>query len=475
MPMLHVRFIKCWLLMVTAVAILSGLPPTWALAAEVDDGSKPPDDPMVLIPLVEEPTGPPPPTPWRVAIPLVKPSFREPGGPLSKHRVPIFPASVPAGRQAASLCYDRVSDSAIMFGGMCLGNQWYPHSWYNDVWALDNLSQGQPRWRRLRTRGRAPSPRSFHTAVYDAGTDRMIVFGGYLEPGYYLDGRQHDDKVSICFNDLWVLTNANGIGPNEPGEDGPTWHEVIRQGDPLSPPCRHYHGAGYDPQSGRMIIVGGAESALQAPFADVWTLDAASALEGSAARWRPRPTAAWALEEAGPLPRARFAYAYDARADTFFLYGGTGATLMFSDVWRLRDAVRGEPIAVWEPVVPVNRLDAPSPRRALAGAYDAAGGRFFVFGGYDGLQSFNTTCVLEGADGRAPATWRTLMTHHPQGLPEPRRNLLLLWARDTLALVAGTGGYESVDYNDVWRLTAESLASPIIVTPPTTPKVEPAP
>src|SRR5438105_139183 len=59
----------------------------------------------------------------------------------------------------------------------------------------------EPAWSSLAVSGVKPSPRYLHTAVYDPGSNRMIVFGG----------RQGgpNDHMQV-FGDLWILTNANG-------------------------------------------------------------------------------------------------------------------------------------------------------------------------------------------------------------------------------------------------------------------------
>ncbi len=60
-------------------------------------------------------------------------------------------------------------------------------------------------WAQLAPLGPLPSARDLHSAVYNASSNRMIVFGG---------------RSSACtlFNDTWVLANANGTG-GPPGLD----------------------------------------------------------------------------------------------------------------------------------------------------------------------------------------------------------------------------------------------------------------
>ena len=64
--------------------------------------------------------------------------------------------------------------------------------------------------------GRTFPGREFTSAVYDGITNRMIVFGGATcDP---CGGR----------NDVWVLTNANGLG------GAPAWLELFPSGEPPS-------------------------------------------------------------------------------------------------------------------------------------------------------------------------------------------------------------------------------------------------
>lgn len=75
---------------------------------------------------------------------------------------------------------------------------------FNDVWVLSNANGmgGSGTWLKLTVTPSArltPSARVQHTAVYDPGSNRMMVFGGELNNG---------DGLSYA---TWVLTNANGL------------------------------------------------------------------------------------------------------------------------------------------------------------------------------------------------------------------------------------------------------------------------
>ena len=55
-----------------------------------------------------------------------------------------------------------------------------PADIFSDVWVLTNANglTGTPRWIRLLPAGPGPSPRFYHSAVYEPGTNRLVVFGG---------------------------------------------------------------------------------------------------------------------------------------------------------------------------------------------------------------------------------------------------------------------------------------------------------
>jgi Kelch motif protein/galactose oxidase-like protein len=102
----------------------------------------------------------------------------------------------PPGRSRHSAIYDPVRDRMVVFGGYSPGNVQM-----NDVWAL-SLS-GTPTWSQLAPDGTPPLAREGHEAIYDAGRDRMVVYGGQLPP-----------------EDLWALN----------------WGTVVAVGPPFEPP-----------------------------------------------------------------------------------------------------------------------------------------------------------------------------------------------------------------------------------------------
>jgi hypothetical protein len=83
----------------------------------------------------------------------------------------------------------------IVFGGELFSSS----TLLNDVWVLSNANGlgGTPAWTKLKPTGVLPGTRFFHTAVYDAINNLMMVFAG-------------DNDEAVYFV-TWVLSDANGL------------------------------------------------------------------------------------------------------------------------------------------------------------------------------------------------------------------------------------------------------------------------
>ena len=138
--------------------------------------------------------------------------------------------TAPSAREGLTAVYAAASNRMIVFGG-------YNGSGVNDTWVLSNAngSGGTPAWTQLAPSGTAPPARYFHTAVYAAAGNRMIVFGG---------------RNVVRLNDTWVLSNANGSGGT------PAWTQLAPSG--IVPSAHSYPTAVYDAASGRMVEIGRA-------------------------------------------------------------------------------------------------------------------------------------------------------------------------------------------------------------------------
>ena len=206
----------------------------------------------------------------------------------------------------------RVTDRMIMFGGALGGSS--PCT--NEVLVLDNANGlgANPTWVPLVPSGGPPDARFWHSAVYDPGSNRLIVYGG------------SNCFTAASFNDVWVLENANGSGSTTP-----TWIQLSPSG--VVPAVhRDTHEAVYDPGTRRMIVFGGRNPDSTARD-DVWVLSNANGTEAASPVWTQ-------LNPAGSFPAAR-AFAtgvYDSANNRMTIFRGSDLIQSFNDVWVLSDA-----------------------------------------------------------------------------------------------------------------------------------------
>ena len=152
----------------------------------------------------------------------------------------ISPASGgPGGRYAHTTVYDAGNDRLILFGGLDVaGNP------KNDVWALSLA--GTPTWTQLTPAGTPPSARYGAGALFDRARQRMVLFAGGT-------GTPNE-------NDAWALT----LGAT------PTWTKLTPSGPPQG---RQFHTVSYDPIGDRLLAYGGSSGSI---LSDTWALPLAS-------------------------------------------------------------------------------------------------------------------------------------------------------------------------------------------------------
>jgi len=265
------------------------------------------------------------------------------------------PDLVPA-RAEHSAVYDPGSNTMIVFGGID-GND----NLQNDV-LLDTNANGSGglfagTWSELNLSYPLPPPRIFHSAVYAQKNNRMIVFGGCAD--------------LACFaplNDTWVLTNANGTGGT------PAWTLLSPTGSLPSP--RAYQNAVYDATNNRMIVYSGySGNGSGSSLSDLWVLSNANGLGG---------TPAWAqLSPTGGPPDAVFGSTavYDPATNIMIVFGGGSASFVNS-VWTLSNAngLGGTP--AWTNLIANGTVGSPPVRWSAAAIYDSTSNRMTVYGGY---------------------------------------------------------------------------------------------
>jgi hypothetical protein len=257
-----------------------------------------------------------------------------------------------------------------------------------------------------------PIPRLLHTAIYDPLYGRMIVYGGLA------GGNVFSDVYSLKLDEpsAWVVI-------------------VPGAGLPQAPPRRD-HVAVYDAPRNRMIVFGGCTTEQNfSATKDVFSFDL-----GASPHWTKITP-----DNAGSGPQDRFSLCgiYDPVRERLVIFGGaSGAGEFLSEVWTL--SLSGTPH--WTLMNP-SGIVLPSARDAMSAVYDPVRDRMLVFGGWDGGDYLNDTWALSLAGNGA---WEHVTTGGD--VPSPRRHPALAYdaAGDRLLV---TGGFDGTYLNDLYALS----------------------
>lgn len=243
------------------------------------------------------------------------------GGDPSWIRLPDMPNVI-----FGSAAYDSATRRLMMYG--------FVNATTNQFLILSDADGiGTPTWSTPTVSGTAPLSRYTQSVAYDPSTNRLIVFGGLYRP----------TGLSLTYlNDLWILTNANGVGGT------PQWVQLFPTGGP--PAARGAHSFSYDPQKNEAVLFGGAAATVfdQAgrdvrndAFADLWQLNNANGAG----------TPQWVqLNPVGRKPIGHFYSAMGRDTANQVLPMALGrfeesttynSALLFTDTWRLNLAEVG--------------------------------------------------------------------------------------------------------------------------------------
>lgn len=248
------------------------------------------------------------------------------------------PAIGPAARHSATAIFEAGRNRTIVFGGRS------GDVWFDDLWEVTK-GNGPLTAQRLLAVG-TPGPRAAHVAVFEPAGSRMIVFGGEGPDG--------------LLGDLWSFSTATH-----------TWTPITALGTP--PRARSGASAIYDPVRRRMLLFGGFDGAEKN---DVWSLS----LDGT-------PT--WnelAPSGAPPLPRDHHSAVYDPWFDRMVVFGGRDGSQFFSDASTLTlhaTPAWGHPFT-----------GATAARAGHVAVVDTWNRRMFVTGGTGTGGDLGTTAVL---------------------------------------------------------------------------------
>lgn len=269
----------------------------------------------------------------------------------------------PVARYGQSAAYDSAHHTMMVFGG----SNWTMG--LNDTWILTGADgkHGTPVWLQLATVG-APPVADYSTGMYDAASNRMIIYGG------------------ASGTDVWVLTNANATGTARP-----TWTQLKTSStiENLPTILTDWEKCSYDPVRNVLMVYDST--------AGVWVLTHANGLGGT-------PT--WTLlniPATGPSGRAAFTTVYDPASNRMIVFGGGGGGVDMNDMWALTNANGQSGASAWIPL-PTGTATVPGARSGHTAVYDPASGAMTIFGGIG--QPSDTWTATHASGLTQPPVWK---------------------------------------------------------------------
>jgi hypothetical protein len=174
----------------------------------------------------------------------------------------------PAPRKASMMVYDSMRHVSVLFGGYTAGGN------SAETWEFDGAN-----WNKPTLQGAPPPASHAYSMVYDAGHQRVVLFGG-------------SGPVSMT----WTY-------------DGTAWTNQTLQ---ASPPARRAAAMAYDSVRGVVVLFGGNRDTAQpgrVTLGDTWEWD------GVSLSWEEKATD-------GPAARSSAAMAFDQQRGEVLLFGG---------------------------------------------------------------------------------------------------------------------------------------------------------
>jgi hypothetical protein len=301
--------------------------------------------------------------------------------------------TAPLARYGHSAAMDSANHRMIMFGGNSNTMQ------LNDTWILTNADgqHGQSSW--IPVTAVAPPAADYSAGMYHPASNRMILYGG------------------ASGSDVWVLTNANGLGST-----APEWIQLL----PLGNPADHisdYQRHAYDPVNNIMIVYDSTGG--------VSTLSHANGLGGT-----PVWTQLYVVAN-GPSPRAGFTAVYNPANARMIVFGGSGGGVDQNDLWVLTNANGLNGASEWIPL-PTGTATVPAARSGHTAVYDPASDSMTIFGGIG--QPADSWTVLNASGLTQPPTW-TLTNSGTPG-PAPRTDCTAVLDINSQSMIV-FGGYDT--------------------------------
>jgi hypothetical protein len=299
-----------------------------------------------------------------------------------------FPSQAPSGRNFHTMVYDAARNEVVLFGGIANNSGVLGDTW---VWDGFNWIQKSP--------PNSPSPRFGHAMAYDAVRQEVVLFGGLLASG---TGNA----------ETWVW-------------NGTTWIQVFPA---MNPQSRDLAAMTYDSVRNETVLFGGRALESGSEFAsmldDTWMWDGVN----------------WTQKVPAMHPSGRIGHTviFDASHAEVLLFGGRLGFFPsnLDDTW------------VWDGVNWTERFPAtsPPPTGGHALAYSAIRAQVIMFGGYDnGAFSRNDTWSWNGTDWAQliPATSPPARTNHAMVYDSTLREIVLFGG-------GSLPGADSGNFNDTW-------------------------
>lgn len=367
----------------------------------------------------------------------------------------LFPTGTPpAGRREHTAIYDPVRDRMVVYGGSAGSTE---------VWTL-SLS-GTPAWTLLAPGGTPPSGRFGHSAVYDADRDRMIIFGG--GPG---GGASNEVwALTLAGPPTWSMIAPAGVPPAarsghsavyESGmqrmviyggsnaipaetwalllDPAPVWVQLM----PSNPPAglRREHSAIYDSPRNRMLVFGtaqfGAENDVQA------------LMLGTSPAWQVLVPGVFAPRE----PMILYATAYDPIRTRMLAVGGYRAG---DPSHAALYAFTPGPPALWTELGSTNL--PPTSRKDHSVIYYPPLDALVVFGGRDELSGSTLNQIWTAQLGSNPPTWTNVTpATTPAALSRNNHSAIYDPVRQQMVVFGGSNGAFQ-PFGDTWAI---SLTAP---------------
>ena len=262
------------------------------------------------------------------------------------------------------MAYDAARQRVVMFGGNpnFLLNEHRDEANLGDTWEWNGIT-----WEEVTPASGSPPERREHALVYDAGRQRVVLFGGVvnqfdaLNDTWEWDGEAWHDLTPASADDSPPAASQRGMAYDAARErvvlvtggetwewDGETWHDVTPASADDSPPAAD-RSVGYDATRERVLLLTDGET---------WEWDGEAWHDVTPESGRPRG-------------RSDEAMAYDAARGEVVLFGGRvqNAGLVFFDTWAWDGAQWREHELPGVPTRTTIAYDSARERLVLRGAH----------------------------------------------------------------------------------------------------------